>query len=207
MQVGTLAALRSCADRIRVLHRLYRDTMPFDDILVTGACSPTPVFLSLLAYRIIYEAICDWERSNWTRTQGESGLLTFLQQSCLYECWALMGLLEAIGTEGFWLVRKFRHAYEAPYRDWEQTDFMNTFRFVRRDGDRTVEATLFYEPVVRAASGVYDRWGAPLFENGVEFVRTIVWDGERPSKNGQSGITSLLHVGFSPPDPRDGRGR
>lgn len=174
----TLSSLKSRADRIRILHRHYRDAMPVADVLVTGACPPTPVFLSLPAYRMVYEAIRDWERSEWTREEGESGLLTFLRQSRLYECWALTGLLDAFAAEGFRLVRKFRHTYEAPYRDWEQTDFQNTFRFVRREEDRTVEATLFYEPVVRAASGVYDRRGAPLFENGVKFVRTTVFSPE-----------------------------
>ena len=172
-----LSTLESRADRIRILHHHYRKAMPVADISVTGACPPTPVFLSLPAYRMVYEAIRDWERSEWTRVEG-LGLLTFLWQSRLYECWALTGLLEAFEREGFRLVRKFRHSYEAPYRDWEQTDFMNTFRFVRRDGDRTVEATLFYEPVVRAASAVYDRRGAPLFENGVKFVRTTVFSPE-----------------------------
>ena len=174
----TLAALKSRADRIRVLHRHYRDAMPVADVGYRGACPPTPVFLSIPAYRMVYEAIRDWERSEWTRAEGESGLLTFLRQSRLYECWALTGLLEAFGDEGFRLVRKFRHAYEAPYRDWEQTDFMNTFRFVRREETRTVEVTLFYEPVVRAASGVYDRRDAPLFENGVKFVRTTAFSPE-----------------------------
>lgn len=172
-----LTTLESRADRIRILYHHYLEAMPVADIPVTGACPPTPVFLSLPAYRMVYEAIRDWERSEWTRVEG-LGLLTFLRQSRLYECWALMGLLEAFGREGFRLVRKFRHIYEAPYRDWEQTDFMNTFRFVRREENQTVEATLFYEPVVRAASGVYDRRGAPLFENGVKFVRTTVFSPE-----------------------------
>lgn len=174
----SLAALTGRADRIRVLYRHYRDAMPVTEIVVTGTCPPTPVFLSLPAYRMVYEAIRDWTRSEWTREEGASGLLSFLRQSRLYECWALTGLLEAFGREGFRLVRKRRHAYEPPYSAWEQTDFFNTFRFVREEGDRTAEATLFYEPVVRPASALYDRPGAPLFENGVKFVRTTVFTPE-----------------------------
>lgn len=174
----SLEALEGRADRIRVLYRHYRDAMPVTEIVVTGGCPPTPVFLSLPAYRMVYEAIRDWARSEWTREEGGSGFLSFLRRSRLYECWALTGLLEAFGREGFRLVRKRRHAYEPPYSAWEQTDFFNTFRFVREDGDRTVEATLFYEPVVRSASALHDRPGAPLFENGVKFVRTTVYTPE-----------------------------
>lgn len=193
----SLAALESRADRIRVLYRHYRDAMPVTEIVVTGTCPPTPVFLSLPAYRMVYEAIRDWARSEWTREEGASGLLSFLRQSRLYECWALTGLLEAFGREGFRLVRKRRHVYEPPYSAWEQTDFFNTFRFVREEEVRTLEATLFYEPVVRSASALYDRPGAPLFENGVKFVRTTVFTPEEGAGLGSAAPGSPL---FFTPD-------
>lgn len=132
-----------------------------------------PNFSSLILSRLL-TLLTNEER----KEEGASGLLSFLRQSRLYECWALTGLLEAFGREGFRLVRKRRHAHEPPYSAWEQTDFFNTFRFVREEEDRTAEATLFYEPVVRPASALYDRPGAPLFENGVKFVRTTVFTPE-----------------------------
>ncbi len=188
-------ALTERAERVQVLHQHYRDAMQVKDIPITGAVKPTPVFLSIPVYRMIFEVIRDWQRSEWKSHEGEAGLLSFLRHSRLYECYLLVSMLEAFAADGFQVVHKKRHAYTAPYADWEQSDYANTFvlrKTFEAEGNRqSLEVTLYYEPVVRAASATYDRRNAPLYENGVRFCRTTTLSPEESSDGSR-----LKGVGF-----------
>ena len=184
--VEILEALEERIRHVRALWRHYSEAMPVTPVPITGLIPPTQVFLTVPVYRTVYEAIRDWLRSEWVLRDEEACLASFFRRSRLYECFSLVTLLEAFRASGLEPVRRSRFVYTPPYRGWEQSDYANTFVFEKREASQsdpgrsvvTAEVTLYYEPVIRAASADYDRRNAPLCENGVRLCRTTVFSPE-----------------------------
>ena len=167
--------LHAVEDRIRETAVHYRLALGIEGIPVVGIPEPTPVFLSIPAYRLVFDAIVKWFEAGDLELEAEEALIASMRQSRLYEYFVLLKLIDGLVSAGARLIERRNHAWTGASA-WEhiQTDHPNTFRF-ERDG-KTV--TLYYQPLIAGGD-----WTG---ENGLALMRTSTWsiDGSALHQSG-----------------------
>lgn len=156
--------LHALEDRIRETAVHYRLALGIEGIPVFRIPEPTPVFLSIPAYRLVFDVIVKWFEAGDLKLKAEEALIASMRQSRLYEYFVLLKLINGLLKAGARFVERHTHNWSGG-SVWEhiQTDHPNTFRF-ERNGKKI---TLFYQPVIAGAD-----WTG---ENDLALMRTSTW--------------------------------
>lgn len=163
-----LEALLSHAKRIS---GQYRQVLPVTPAPYGETPVPSKVFLTIPAYRLVYQCMCDWQKMGPLHLVDEGLLLTTFERSRLYELFCLFKLVDDLRTAGFDVIEHRRCVYSARPPHWLQSPVPNTFVLEKRSDGKTVSrVTVFYEPFICS----------PMrsLENGVDLVRTspFTWE-------------------------------
>lgn len=163
-----LEALLSHAKRIS---GQYRQVLPVTPAPYGEVPPPSKVFLTIPAYRLVYQCMCDWQKMGPLHLMDEGLLLTTFERSRLYELFCLFKLVDDLGAAGFDVIEHRRFVYSARPPHWPQSPVPNTFVLEKRSDGKTVSrVTVFYEPFICS----------PMrsLENGVDLVRTspFTWE-------------------------------
>lgn len=161
--------ITQCLAQTREIFFQYQQMLPVMPLETATMPPPTQIFLSIPAYRLIYDAMLRWREMGTLSMVAEDLLLTTFERSRLYELFTLLWQLDAISNAGLTCVRREHFAYSTltPKRNF--SELPNTFAFERRDatGALVQKLTLFYEPVIRVPTAKL-----PVGENGVGLIRT-----------------------------------
>lgn len=132
--------------RLREMYLHYREAVPASEIPVPGIPEPTPAFLSIPAYRLVFDAIVRWRRAGRFELAPAEFLFSFLKRSRLYESYMLVRLLDELCALGLEPKSARRFDYRAPDSRWSPGDegLANTFVFETPEA----EAALYAQPVV-----------------------------------------------------------
>ena len=124
--------------------------------------APTPIFMSSVPYRQIYELMRQWFSAQAPTVSEIRFLLKLSQSSRLYEHYVLLQPLTVFGgtTE---IVKRRIHYADAP-KQYRGTDACNVYTFFYRE----TEITLYYEPFIPA--------GTSQIPNEVGLVRTMTFE-------------------------------
>ena len=163
-----LEALLSHAKRIS---GQYRQVLPVTPATYGEVPAPSKVFLTIPAYRLVYQCMCDWQKMGPLHLMDEGLLLTTFERSRLYELFCLFKLIDDLRAAGFEITDHKRFVYSARPPHWPQSPVPNTFVLEKRSDGKTVSrVTVFYEPFICS----------PMrsLENGVDLVRTspFTWE-------------------------------
>lgn len=163
-----LEALLSHAKRIS---GQYRQVLPVTPAPYGEVPAPSKVFLTIPAYRLVYQCMCDWQKMGPLHLMDEGLLLTTFERSRLYELFCLFKLVDDLGDAGFDVIEHRRHIYSARPAQWPQSPVPNTFVLEKRSDGKTVSrVTVFYEPFICSPMRPQ--------ENGVDLIRTspFAWE-------------------------------
>lgn len=132
--------------RLREIHLHYREAVPAHEIPVPGIPEPTPAFLSIPAYRLVFDAIVRWRRAGRFELAPAEFLFSFLKRSRLYETYMLVRLLDDFCRLGLSpkSIRRFEYRSPEAQNAPDAGDLANTFVFESPQG----EAVLYSQPVV-----------------------------------------------------------
>ncbi len=123
--------------------------------------APTPIFMSSVPYRQIYELMRQWFSAQAPTASEVRFLLKVSQSSRLYEHYVLLQLLTAFGASA---MEKRRLSYADAPKQYRGTVACNVYTFFCVE----TEITLYYEPVIPA--------GISRIPNEVGLVRTMTFD-------------------------------
>lgn len=163
-----LEALLSHAKRIS---RQYRQVLPVTPAPYGETPVPSKVFLTIPAYRLVYQCMCDWQKMGPLHIMDEGLLLTTFERSRLYELFCLFKLIDDLRAAGFEITDHKRFVYSARPPHWPQSPVPNTFVLEKRSDGKTVSrVTVFYEPFICSPMRPQ--------ENGVDLIRTspFAWE-------------------------------
>ena len=156
--------LHAIENRIREIAVHYRTALGIEGLPVVRIPEPTPVFLSIPAYRLVFDVIVRWFEAGELELEAEEALIASMKQSRLYEYFVLFTLIDALLDEGAGLVERRNHQWSGG-NAWNhvQTDHPNTFVF--EYPNRRI--TLYYQPFIAS----HDWTG----ENALALMRTSSW--------------------------------
>lgn len=170
------ARVAAYLDHARRIRGEYRRSLAVDPLPYEKTPAPTRLFLSVPAYRRIYECMLHWTGSGAAALITDTLLITAFERSRLFELYCLFRLVEDFRREGFSPVeiRHFAWSRPAGMTGSDEAAVPNTFVLERAAGGTVPfsRIVLWYEPVIRtAAAGT---------ENGLDLVRTsaLSFDGE-----------------------------
>ena len=123
--------------------------------------APTPIFMSSVPYRQIYELMRQWFSAQAPTASEVRFLLKVSQSSRLYEHYVLLQLLTAFGASA---MEKRRLSYADAPKQYRGTVACNVYTFFCGE----TEITLYYEPVIPA--------GISRIPNEVGLVRIMTFD-------------------------------
>lgn len=127
------------------LYEHYRHVIPAREIQLAGVPRPTPAFLSLEAYRPIYQAAVRWFGMRSVGVRDLRFIQIFLQITTLYEVYVLTKLQQFLLDQGFTLRSSWRQVYAFDWQSlYENTPINNVFEFEKDE----LKITLFYQPVL-----------------------------------------------------------
>lgn len=130
--------------KIESLYIAYSSILPVETEPVSVVPKPTPVFLSIPPYRLIYNQIDMWFRFGIYNFEREDFMLPFTQTHKLYEYYVLLKLHSYIQKCGFHYQRT--KAVDYPNLNYVIDSKNNTFYYSSGVSAKTI--TLFYEPVI-----------------------------------------------------------
>lgn len=163
-----LEALLSHAKRIS---GQYRQVLPVTPAPYGEVPAPSKVFLTIPAYRLVYQCMCDWQKMGPLHLMDEGLLLTTFERSRLYELFCLFKLIDDLRAAGFEITDHKRFVYSARPPHWPQSPVPNTFVLEKRSDGKTVSrVTVFYEAFICPPMRPQ--------ENGVDLIRTspFAWE-------------------------------
>lgn len=149
----------------------YRQILPVTPAPYGETPIPSNVFLTIPAYRLVYQCMCDWQKMGPLHLMDEGLLLTTFERSRLYELFCLFKLIDDLRAAGLDVVEYKRHVYSAHPPHWPQSPVPNTFVLEKRSDGKTVSrATVFYEPFICSPMRPQ--------ENGMDLIRTspFTWE-------------------------------
>ena len=162
------ARLRQYQSKVRKLFFAYSQILPVKARPVTRVPQPTQFFLSIPAYRMIYDGIVQWMSMGALSFTRENILLTCVERSRLYEHYCLVRILDALKAGGLTYQGCDFFPYERPGYTGAESTLPNTFRFSVTDKhDAESRVTLYYEPVIRTP-----RYSGA---NGLSIMRTSLY--------------------------------
>lgn len=141
---------------------------------VTQMPAPTPIFLNVPAYRMVYDGMRQWFAMKEMDYGASDYLYSNIGRSRFYEHFCLVKMIEGFRQKGFCVTHSYRFDYAKSQQEKGETAIINTFKMENATRDRQI--TIYYEPCV------YGSWHKP--ENGVNLIRTTAFsvDGEDQGK-------------------------
>ncbi len=154
-------------DRAKSIFYQYQQLLPVEPVETITPPLPTQIFLSIPAYRVLYDAILRWYKMDALSVATEELLFGAFERSQLYELFCLLWQLNSFKKAGLHCVKVDHYDY-AFLSKLKQSQLPNTFYFERKDDQGNLcKLTLFYEPAINAPGDTL-----PRCENGVELMRT-----------------------------------
>ncbi|MGB4093814.1 MAG: DUF2357 domain-containing protein [Ruminococcus flavefaciens] len=122
---------------------IYSTFLGIKGSLIHGMPQFTPVFKSILAYRIIYSEIHKWFNGIAYDLSKDELILNFISTSKIYEYYCLIKILKNFeNSEDINLIRSNRLQYNANY--YSNTKHNNFFLF----RNESIKISLFFQPVI-----------------------------------------------------------
>lgn len=178
------AQLNLLRENIEELYIQYREVLSVSEQDVFTLPRPSAVFISVRAYRLVYEQIIRWFRCGMYDFRGEDFILPMLQSDKIYEYYVLLKLYNYVLSKGYSFQEAASYSYKK--RDSHSSNAypyglktLNTFQF--KDEETSTELTLYYEPIV------YNGKNSNVEENKVGLFRNMSYsfrDGENRTSTG-----------------------
>ena len=132
-------------EKIEYLYMAYSGIFEIEAIDCTIQPRPTPIFMSVPQYNMVYTCIMKWFGKTGYDFERELIMMNFLDAPTVYEAYVLLKLVNQIKELGFKLIEiknvKYPRKIEWFYHNKE---YCNTYEF-EKDGQIL---TLYYEPLI-----------------------------------------------------------
>ncbi len=147
-----ISHLRQYLTELRGLFLVYSRIFPITPACVTHIPAPTEIFISVPAYRLIYDNMVRWFGLGSLSFAREEFLMTCFERSRLYELFCLVAQLDALSCAGATFCGASHHAWHRPDGRTSDDTIPNVFRFTLPAGPHTpaTTLTLFHEPVIKS---------------------------------------------------------
>ena len=180
--------LNGLLKQLRNLRRLYAHIFPISATPIHHVPLPTDIFLSVPAYRRLYEGMVQWFALGGLSFSREDFLVSCFERSHLYELYCLMRQLESLSEAGAQFKGAERYSY--PHTEGKpNAPVPNTYYFdyPAQGQQASYRLTLYYEPVIMTPAV------AP--ENGIALVRTtpLSWTSQGDVK-----VATPQHAFYTP---------
>ena len=131
--------------RLVRLYSQYRTLLPVEEIGVKKIPRPTPVFLSVPAYRLIYTQMKQWYSLDITTIESNAFIINAIYKSRLYEYYCLLKIVKAFESNGFTFTgnQKSEDDYTSLYSTFEP-EFNEIFNL----DSESYAAKVIYQPVI-----------------------------------------------------------
>lgn len=159
----TLDSLKRIERRLRAISLKAAGIFAVSAAVMRRPPQPTPVFVSVPAYRTVWNAMRAWFGRTDPVYEAEAAMVLSVERSSLYEYFVLFRLIDALRAQGFELQSSRRHLWTNAGSLYTQTEHENTFVFARGE----TALTLWFQPVIAG-----HRYTG---ENGLEMKRRSSW--------------------------------
>ncbi len=146
-QATNLKLFKDYLKSLTKIYALYRTILPVEEIKVHKCPRPTPIFLSVPGYRILYTKIREWF-SFEISTYGLNDFgMSALFKCQLFEYYGLIKIIKKLEEKGFTLIenKMFEDNYDEC--DCPKSDFNNQYVF---DNGDNLRANLIYQPIIHS---------------------------------------------------------
>ena len=159
----TLETLGRIERRLRAVALKASELFGIKPTVLRRPPQPTPVFISVPAYRLVWNAMRSWFGRTDPGYEEEAAMVLSVERSSLYEYFVLFRLIDALKANGFEAVGSNRFEWTLRSSYYTQTAGENTFTFRRN----ATTVTLYAQPVIYGS----DKAG----ENGLGLKRRSSW--------------------------------
>lgn len=186
------------------IYALYRSILPVEEIKVNKCPRPTPIFLSVPGYKILYTKIREWFSFEISTYGFNDFGLNALYQYQLFEYYSLVRIIKKLEEKGFTLIenRMFEDNYDEC--NCPKSDFNNQYIF---DNEDNLTATLIYQPIIHSVKynniGLYRRLRSSISTDQLPNLpknNTVVWDRPSTERYYKNFENSQLYDAYYTPD-------